>query len=103
MVPRPWEMASFRRCNCAHIVPFSFDKKEPLSMFGVEDAALRNPRNSLFHNKTVEKGFDNEWIAIVPDGSVEAPPLNGILVLNEEIRNHAMYTMLEPEKGLIRS
>lgn len=72
-------------------------------MFGVEDAALRSPRNGLFLNKVVEKGFDNGWIAIVPDGSIEATPTEWkIVVLNEDIRANTVYTLLEPERGVIR-
>lgn len=52
-------------------------------MFGVENAALRSPRKSLCLNETVEKGFDNGWIAIIPDGSVEASPTEWKMVVSE--------------------
>lgn len=89
--------------ECAPIVPFSFDTKELSYMFGVEDAALRSPGNGLFLNKVVEKAFDNGWIVIVPDGSVEATPTEWkIVLLKEDIRANTVYTLPEPERGVIR-
>lgn len=49
--------------KCADTIPSSLETNELSYMFGVKDAALRNPRNGLFLNKVVKKGFDNGWIA----------------------------------------
>ena len=78
--------------KCAHIVPFCFDSKELSYLFGTDDAALGSSRNGLFLNKIIKAGWDNGWIAIVPDGSVEATPTEWKLVLlNESIRNNMVY------------
>ena len=86
------------RVKCAHIVPFCFDSKELSYMFGTDDAALSSYRNGLFLDKTIEGGWDNRWIAIIPDGSVETTPTEWKLVLlNESIRKEMVYQ--PSEKG----
>ena len=69
----------------------------------VDDAALHSLKDALFLSGDVEKGFDNGWIAIVSDGSVEVTPIEWkISVLNAGIRNSTVYSMLKPENGVIR-
>ncbi|KAL8818730.1 MAG: hypothetical protein Q9223_002702 [Gallowayella weberi] len=78
--------------KCAHIVPFCFASTELSYMFGAADSALQSPRNGLFFHHVIEKGFDNGWIAIVPDGSVEKTPTEWkIVLLNDAVRNDIVY------------
>ncbi|KAL9598482.1 MAG: hypothetical protein Q9219_004455 [cf. Caloplaca sp. 3 TL-2023] len=79
--------------KCAHIVPFCFQSKELSYLFGIDDAALHSPRNGLFLNHIIENGFDNGWIAIVPDGSVEKTPTEWkVILLNEDKRKQTVKT-----------
>ena len=81
--------------KCAHITPFSFDSKELYYMFGTDDAALQDPRNGLMLNRVIEGAFDNGWIAIVPNGSVDQTPTEWkLVVLKDSIRNDTVYTPL---------
>ncbi|KAL8682944.1 MAG: hypothetical protein Q9186_001023 [Xanthomendoza sp. 1 TL-2023] len=87
--------------RCAHIVPFWFDSKELSYMFGADDSALHSRRNGLFLHRVIEKGFNNGWIAIVPDGSVEKTPTEWkVVLLKESVRNDTVYT--NPDKTLVR-
>ena len=89
--------------KCAHIVPFSFESKELSYLFGVEDSALTSAKNGLFFNRVVEAGFDNGWIVIVPDGSVDSTPTEWkIILLNEKIKNDTIYTGPAPERQITR-
>ncbi|KAL8777214.1 MAG: hypothetical protein Q9194_002687 [Teloschistes cf. exilis] len=79
--------------NCAHIVPFCFDSQELAYMFGSGDTALKSVRNSLFLNSIIEKGFDNGWVAIISDGSVERTPAEWkTVLLNDAIRKDVVFT-----------
>ena len=89
--------------KCAHIVPFCFDCKELSYMFGTDDAALSSCRNGLFLNKFIERGWDNGWAAIIPDGSVETTPTEWKLVLlNESIRKNTVYNPGQKGAPIVR-
>ena len=75
--------------TCVHIVPISFESKELDYLFGTRDAALHTARNRLYMYHTIETAFDNGFIAIVPDGSVDVTPTEWkIVLLNEDVRNN---------------
>lgn len=79
--------------KCAYIVPFCFDSQELAYMFDSGDTALKSARNGLFLNSIIEKGFDNGWVAIVPDGSIEKTPTEWkMVVLNDAIRKDVVFT-----------
>lgn len=79
--------------KCAHIIPFCFDSIELSYTFGTDDSALRDPRNGLFLNRVIEGGFDNGWIAIIPNGSVDTTPTEWkLVVLKDSILNDTVYT-----------
>lgn len=83
--------------KCAHIVPHSFNSKELEYMFGVGDAALHSPRNGIYMYSTIEGGFDNGWIAIVPHDDVEATPTEWkIVLLNEAIGSDMVVQAKHP-------
>ena len=78
--------------KCAHIVPFCFNSTELSYMFGADDAALHSCRNGLFLNRVIEKGWDNGWVAIVPDETVDRTPTEWkIILLNESVRNDMVH------------
>ena len=88
-----WQVNSM--VKCAHIVPFCFESKQLSYMFGADDAALHSPRNGLFLNKVIEAAWDNGWLAIIPDGSVEATPTEWkLILLNEEVRKNTVFTAM---------
>lgn len=79
--------------KCAHIIPKSLDSKNLAYLFGTDDAALESERNGLILQRSIEKAFDNGWIVIVPDGSVETTPTEWkMIVLNDQIANDTVYT-----------
>ncbi len=81
--------------KCAHIIPFCFDSKELCYTFGTDDAALQDPRNGLFLNRVIEGAFDDGWIAIIPNGSVDQTPTEWkLVILKDSIRNDTVYTPL---------
>ena len=80
-----WQVAA--NVRCAHIVPFCFQSKELSYMFGADDAALHSRRNGLFLNQVIEKGWDNGWMVIVPDETVDQTPTEWkVILLNESVR-----------------
>lgn len=79
--------------KCAHIVPFSFASRELEYLFGAGDSALWSNRNGLMLNKVIEGAFDNGWVAIIPDGSVESTPTEWkIVLLDDQKRQFTVYT-----------
>ena len=79
--------------KCAHIVPFSFASRELEYLFGVGDSALWSNRNGMMLNKVIEGAFDNGWVAIIPDGSVDSTPTEWkIVLLNNQKRENTVYT-----------
>jgi len=82
--------------TCAHIVPKSFDSRELGYIFGAGDAALSSVRNGIVMYRTIETAFDNGWITIVPDGSVESTPTEWKLVLmNDTVKNGTAFTEMD--------
>ncbi|KAL8644647.1 MAG: hypothetical protein Q9226_007661 [Calogaya cf. arnoldii] len=78
--------------TCAHIVPFSFENKQLQYMFGAEEAALTRPRNGMFLFEPIEKAFDNGWIAVVPNGSIEQNPTEWkVVVLQDDLLDKVVY------------
>lgn len=81
------------KTRCAHIVPKSFDSRELGYLFGAGDAALESVRNGIVMYQTIEGAFDNGWVTIVPDGSVERTPTQWKMVLlNQAVKNDTVYT-----------
>ena len=87
------------KTRCAHIVPKCFETKNLAYLFGTQDAALSSARNGLIMHKTVEKAFDNNWIAIVPNGSLDETPTRWKTVLiNTKVENDQAFTVPETRR-----
>ncbi len=72
----------------AHIVPKSFDSKGLEYLSGIGDSALSSDRNGLCLHASLEKAFDNGWIAIVPFENVGSTPTEWkVLLLNRDKAN----------------
>ncbi len=68
------------------IVPFTLQSNELSCMFGVRDAALNTARNGLPMKTNIEEAYDNGWVVILPDGSVQATPTQWkLVVINEDL------------------
>ncbi|KAL9032102.1 MAG: hypothetical protein Q9180_006700 [Flavoplaca navasiana] len=81
--------------KCAHIIPFSWDTKELAYLFGSNEPPLTSPRNGLSLQAKLEEAFDNCWVVIVPDGTVESIPTEWkIQVLNTTIMENSFFTDL---------
>lgn len=79
--------------KCAHIVPKSFETKNLAYIFGANDAALASVRNGIIMNSKFEEAFDNGWVTIVPDGSVEATPTQWkVVLLNDRVKRDTVFT-----------
>jgi hypothetical protein len=79
--------------KCAHIVPKSFETKNLAYIFGANDAALASVRNGIIMNCKFEEAFDNGWVTLVPDGSVESTPTQWkVVLLNDTVRRETVYT-----------
>jgi hypothetical protein len=82
--------------KCAHIVPKSFETKNLAYIFGANDAALASVRNGIIMIRPFEEAFDNGWVTIVPDGSVEATPTQWkAVLLNDAVKRNTVYTSEE--------
>jgi hypothetical protein len=79
--------------KCAHIVPKSFETKNLAYIFGANDAALTSVRNGIIMNSKFEEAFDNGWVTIIPDGSVEVTPTQWkVVLLNDTVKRDTVYT-----------
>ncbi len=82
--------------KCAHIVPKSFGTSQLAYAFGTDDGALESERNGLVMHQVIQKGFDNGWLVIVPDGSLERISTRWeVIVLNPTILNKMMFKIEE--------
>jgi hypothetical protein len=78
--------------KCAHIVPYSWSNKDLAHMFGSDEPPLTSRRNGLSLQKKLEEAFDNCWIAIVPDGSIEPTPTQWkVVLLNPVIKKNTFW------------
>lgn len=79
--------------KCAHIVPKSFETKNLAYIFGANDAALASVRNGIIVNRKFEEAFNNGWVTIVPDGSVESTPTQWkVVLLNDAVKRDTVFT-----------
>jgi hypothetical protein len=78
--------------KCAHIVPYSWGYKDLAHMFGSDEPPLTSRRNGLSLQRKLEEAFDNCWIAIVPDGSIEPTPTEWkVVLLNPAIKQNIFW------------
>lgn len=79
--------------KCAHIIPFSWNTKDMAHLFGSDEPPLTSRRNGLSLQKKIEEGFDNCWVTIVPDGSVESTPTEWkLILLNSDVKDDMFFT-----------
>ena len=67
--------------TCAHIVPKCSDSEELAYMFGTGDGALTKQRNGHIMHHLIKNAFDDSFIIVLPDDSVDRNPINSKVVL----------------------
>ena len=61
--------------RCAHVVPRSFYKKSIAYLFGSEEYPSNSRRNGIYLANNIESAWDDGKVAIIPDGSIDADPI----------------------------
>lgn len=77
--------------KCAHIVPYSWNKKEMAHMFGSDEPPLMSKRKGLSLQTKIEEAFDNCWVVVVPVDSVESNPVGWKVVLLNTAQKDKMF------------
>lgn len=78
--------------RCAHVVPRSFYKKSIAYLFGSEEYPSNSRRNGIYLANNIESAWDDGKVAIVPDGSIDAEPIEYKIV---QIDPAASYLLLK--------
>lgn len=66
---------SSSEARCAHVVPRSFYKKSITYLFGSEEHPSKSRRNGIYLANNIESAWDDGKVAIIPDGSIDADPI----------------------------